>query len=236
MKISTKQQRPSLLVSLALILLPALLLGGCSSTPTNVKSGFLGDYSQLTTAANYDNTRIYQHSDFNLSQIKKIKVVPFEIWLDQTTQLQNLRVNTQQLAQLQQHFYQQLTQGLSQYYELVDEADSETLIIRGAFSRLKLSEPSLSVSDFVPVRIVLNAGNSAYLVATSQQDLISEVSIEAEFLLGDDKTRMFALTATKELDVTVSDENQGNFAAVKEVLDLWAVNFIKKIAEINTKK
>lgn len=142
-------------------------------------------------------------------------------------------MNTQQLAQLQQHFYLKLTKGLAKYYQIVDEADSETLIIRGAFSRLKLSEPGLSVTDFVPVRIVLNAGNSAYLVATSQQDLISEVSIEAEFLLGDDKVRVFAMTITRELDVTVSDANNGNVAAVKEVLDLWAANFIKTIAEKN---
>ncbi|MGB0898496.1 MAG: DUF3313 domain-containing protein [Psychrobium sp.] len=210
----------------------SLLLSACSSTPKKVNSGFLGDYSQLKVAPDNENLRTYQRDDFKLSNVKKIKVVPFEIWLEQTAKEPNLRVNTQQLAQLQQYFYQRLTDGLGKYYNLVEEADDETLIIRGAFSRIKLSKPSIGVTDFIPVRIVLNTGNSAYLAATNQQDLISEVSIESEFVLGADKERVFAVATLSELDVTVTQEKDGNLEAVTQVLDIWADNFIKKVAEI----
>ncbi len=135
---------------------------------------------------------------------------------------------------MQQHFYKRLTNGLAKYYRLVDNADDETLIICGAFSRIKLSKPSIGVTDFIPVRIVLNTGNSAYLAATNQQDLISEVSIESEFLLGANKEQVFAAAASRELDVTVTQEKEGNLVAVTQVLDIWADNFIKKVAEIHS--
>lgn len=77
MDILRTKQNTSLLMTLMLALIPALLLGGCSTTQTTVKSGFLVDYSQLVTAPNHDNARIYQREDFKLSNIKKIKVVPF---------------------------------------------------------------------------------------------------------------------------------------------------------------
>lgn len=44
------------------------------------------------------------------------------------------------------------------------------------------------------------------------------------------------MTITRELDVTVSQEKQRNIKAVTDVLDIWADNFIKKIAELNNKK
>jgi hypothetical protein len=85
------------------------------------------------------------------------------------------------------------------------------------------------------VRLVLNAGNAAYLNVTNQKDVITEVSIEVEFLLGRNSKRVFAMTATKQLDLTMGESGDDGFKVVTAVLDLWVDNFIKKLASIRNK-
>jgi len=217
------------------VLMISAFLSGCASHVNQVQSGFLGDYSQLKTANNFENTKIYQASNFDrdtLAAIREIKIVPFEIWIQHPENNDGIRLNPQRLQELSRYFHQQLKQALQNDYQLVEKAGSETLIIQGAFSEVKLSEPELSVTDFIPVRLVLNAGNAAYLNVTNQQDVITEVSIEAEFLLGNTSQRVFAMTATKQVDSTIGQSNDEAFKAVIDVLDIWVKNFVNKLANI----
>lgn len=210
------------------------VLVGCTSTLKQTQSGFLGDYSQLKPSKEYENTKISHSSNFNkekLAKIQKILLTPFEIWIKQPEGNNKILLNTEQLQKLSLYFYNQLKQKLHSDYLIVDTADKDTLIIRGAFSNIKLSEPELSAADFIPVRLIMNAGNAAYLNTTNQKDVITEVSIEVEFLLGDDSSRVLALTATRQLDLTIN-ENDDGFSAVAAVLDVWVENFVKELAKI----
>jgi hypothetical protein len=210
-----------------------VVLSGCSNAPKQIQSGFLGDYSQFTKSQNYKDTSTYSSPNFNkemLAQVKQIKLVPFEIWVkhDNTD-----GINTEQLTKLHIYFHETLKLALQKNYQITEAANEETLTIRGAFSGVKLMEPEISATDFLPIKLVFNAGNSAYLKSTDQKDIISEVSIEVEFLLGNQGERVFAMTASKQLDMTVSNSEEGNLKAVKSVMDIWINNFIKKLAEVN---
>jgi len=209
-------------------------LTGCASQLNQVNSGFLGDYSQLKTSNNFDNTKVFQATGFDqstLAGVKEIKIVPFEIWIKPSKNSNTALLNTQRLQELSIYFHQRLKQALQNDYHLVDITSSNTLTIQGAFSNIKLSDPELSVTDFIPVRLVLNAGNAAYLNVTNQKDVITEVSIEIEFLLGEASKRVFAMTATKQMDLTMGESDDG-FKAVSEVLDIWIDNFVKKLSSI----
>jgi hypothetical protein len=213
----------------------SVLLSGCASNLNQVQSGFLGDYSKLKASKNYDNTKTFQAKGFDqntLAAIKEIKLVPFEIWLKPSSKDDAVLFNTQRLQELSRYFHDKLKQALQDNYQLVEVASLDTLIIQGAFSNIKLSAPELSVTDLIPVRLVLNAGNAAYLQVTNQKDVITEVSIEVEFILGKNSKRVFAMTATKQMDLTMGQNDDDGFKAVAEVLDTWIENFVKKLAII----
>jgi len=214
-----------------LLLMLCLFLAGCSNTIPQVKSGFLGDYSQLQPSTQYDNTSIYQAPGFDLSSlaaVTEIKLEPFEVWIKQS---QITSINREQLLELHSYFHRELAQALAPDYQMVTQASENTLTIRGAFSGVKLTKPGWSVLDVTPFRIVINSGNAAYLMATAQRDLLSEVSIEAEFLIGTTPNRAFAMTASKKLDVTVSQQSAGNVDAVTQVLDVWVEQFVEALAK-----
>jgi hypothetical protein len=210
------------------------VLSGCSNNLNQVQSGFLGDYSKLKKSDLYDNTKVFHANGFDkhtLADVTEIKIVPFEIWINPDKKENLAFLNPQRLQELSVYFHQRIKEALQNDYRLVDVANSKTLTIQGAFSNIKLSEPELSVTDFIPVRLVLNAGNSAYLKVTNQKDVVTEVSIEVEFLFGETQKRVFAMTATKNIDLITSNNDDG-FTAVAEVLDLWIEGFVRKLASV----
>jgi len=221
--------------TLAIFSLMALLAQGCTSAVKHNNTGFLARYDNLLPSDEFSDVLIYSTPGFNKSQLlntHKIHVQDFELWL-QSDQLQLL--GSEQLNNVVNYFANRLRQSLSEYYQLVEIADAQTLTIRGAFSNIQVATPNLSPTDFIPFRIVLNAGNTAYLHTTDQQELISRVGIEAEFRLGEERQLVFAMTSTKELDLTVSDDSEANTQAVKKVLDTWVDNFVAKVREIHLK-
>jgi hypothetical protein len=216
----------------------SVILSGCANNLNQVQSGFLGDYSKLKKSKNYDNTKIFQAKDFNqntLASIKEIKLFPFEIWIKASKNNNTVLLNTKRLQELNLYFHQKLKNALKADYRLVDVATPNTLTIKGAFSNIKLSEPEMSVTDFIPIRIILNAGDAAYLNMTNQKNVITEVSIEVEFLLGKQSQRVFAMTATKQIGLTMGQSGDDGFTAVTQVLDVWIDNFVKKLARIRHK-
>lgn len=212
---------------------------GCTSTSKPNDSGFLGNNIKLIKSGKFDDTWVNISPTFNrqqLAAVKKIKLIPFEVWLKQNTQLKEKTINTTQLRKLHGYFHDKLTATLKGNYQIVEIADEDTLTIRGAFTKINLAKPELKATDFIPIRLVLNAGNSAYLMTTEQQDIVANVAIEVEFLLGSNQQRVFAMKAEKIIDLTVANSVEGNFTAVTQVLDIWADNFAKKLTQIRNEK
>ena len=213
-------------------LLALVVLSGCATATQQKTTGFLGNYQQFVDSNKYDHTKIYQAPSFNLdtiAQLTEVKLEPFELWINTQN---NDFFNPRQLTELVNHFNAQLRHQLQAHdYQLVDRIGTETLTLRGAFSDVKFSDPELSVTDFIPFRMVLNAGNAAYLNITDKKDVITTVSIEVELLQGLTQERIFALIATKKIDTTIANSGADNVAAVKDLLDLWVNNFIVKLTK-----
>lgn len=214
------------LKAIALTLVTLLMLG-CATTTKTTHSGYLDNYQALKPLANYPGTSAYKAQGFNddyLKQVQKVHIQPFEVWLDEA----NLKgINLEQMAELTRYFQQELKQQLSPHYQIVERIDAETLVIQGAFTKAKTQAPEVNAADILPFRIVMNAGNIAYLTATGQKDVVTEVGIEVKFNQGN--LLLFAMTANKELDLTVVDDKAGNSEAVKQVLAQWAKNFSRHI-------
>ena len=192
----------------------------------------MSDYSKLRDSSKYENTRVYVSPKFDKSLLAvsgKIKIEPFEIWIRQ----ENIQsFNPDRLVELSQYFHGELTRGLQSSYQIMDVADKDTVTIRGAFTNVKLQTPSMSATDFIPIRLIINAGNSAYLQMTDQQNLVGQLAIEAEFLMGLDNEPTFMMIATKSLESTVSEDVEGNSKALENVLKVWADNFVTEIGKL----
>lgn len=213
-------------------LLAVTILSGCTSTPEHLETGFLSNYDELKTSEEFEDARVYLAPNFSrgtVGNIEKIQVVPFEVWLQANDAAV---VSSEQLTKLVLYFHSALNAALSNNYQMVDTPGPDTLTIRGAFSAIKIAQPELSPTDFIPFRMVLNAGNAAYLSATEQQDLVTQVGIEVEFKIGAEASPLFAMTNVKTLDTRVNNSKSANLDAVKQVLDNWVENFVVKLAEV----
>ncbi|MEH6445311.1 MAG: DUF3313 family protein [Oceanospirillaceae bacterium] len=218
------------LITLAILL---LAMAGCANNTTQKTVGFLGNYAGFVDSKEYDFTKIYTAKNFNAQSIAKItdiKLEPFELWLSNNSQT---HFNPQQLSELSRYFQHQLSLELrNKNYRIIDQATATSLTVRGAFSNIKLDSPDLSPLDFIPFRIVVNAGNSAYLKMTDRKDVITALSIEAEFLQGIPQKRVFALIASKEKEATILIDDSENLTAIKKILDTWAINFAREISRV----
>lgn len=225
------------LLQLTLVATILVILSGCVSTTTQKSSGFLVNYDGFVDSKTYDNTKVFQADGFGkntIAELKEIKLVPFEIWI---TPDEKVNFNPQQLIDLSQYFHQKMKTSLLQnHYNVVDKVGINTLTIQGAFSSVNFEEPELAVTDFIPFRIILNAGNKAYLQVTDAKDVITKVSLEVEFLQGTVQKRVFALIATKSVDSTVANSGKDNMKAVQELLDQWADNFVEKLVSVRAGK
>lgn len=210
-----------------------VLLSGCTSTNVFKETGFLKNYEGFVESEQFDHTKVYRAKGIDksaLTQVKEIYVQPFEMWI---TPRPDAHFNYQQLVEISAYFHQSmLTRLRENNYEIVDKITSDTLTIRGAFSGIRLEAPELEVTDFIPFRVVLNAGNAAYLQVTDSKDVITKVSIELEFLKGKEQERIFAVMTSKFVDATVANNGSDNMKVVKMLLDNWVDRFVERLVSI----
>ncbi|MGL1957597.1 MAG: DUF3313 domain-containing protein [Colwellia sp.] len=206
---------------------------GCTNITNQKQSGFLKSYDGFVDSTKYDYTKTYHAKGFGretMSKLKEIKLIPFEIWIKPSD---NPKFNAQQLLALSAYFHESMKTKLEyNNFTIVEKISADTLTIRGAFSGVKLTEPELEITDFVPFRIMTNAGNAVYLQVSNQKDVITKVSVELEFLQGEKQKRVFALIASKYIDATVANNGDDNIKSVQALLDIWANNFVEKIVAV----
>ena len=216
--------------SLLFVVFTALSISGCINITDQQKSGFLKDYEGFVDVSDPDYTKVYKSKDFSigdLASITKIKLVPFEMWV---TPGSEAKFSKEQLTELSDYFNQQLAKKLTDNnYQVVERVGPSTITIRGALSGVKLDSPELSPLDFIPFRIVLNAGNYAYLHVVDKQDVTTKVSLEVEFLQGVRRQRILAAISTKHLDTTIANSGIDNMKSVKYLLDSWADKFVNRL-------
>ncbi|MCF2857579.1 DUF3313 domain-containing protein [Pseudoalteromonas sp. SMS1] len=215
-----------------LILSTLFFITACSSTGRNTQSGFLPDYEVLKPSDEYQDTQLYVSREFGQDALAKIETLylpRFEVWVN-VKDTDFLNVNPQHIAKLSHYMQSEMVSKLSPHYEIVTEQpvklDDSVLTIKGAFTDVEFEPIELGVRDFVPIRLVYNAGKSAYLAATEQTEALTHVSLESVFYVGNKKEPMVMMTAHRELDSVIKADGTENVKAVKQILDIWVNNFV----------
>ena len=224
-------------LSLVLAFFVSLSISGCMNITDQQKSGFLKDYEGFEDVYDPDYTKVYRSENFTIDMIadmERVKLVPFEMWITPGPQA---LFTPEDLEELSQYFHQQMGDRLTaNNYKLVRLSGPRTITIQGAFSGVKFDDPKLMPQDFIPFRMVLNAGNFAYLQITDKSDVTTKVSVEIEFLKGIRHERILAAISTKYVDNTIANSGVDNMTVVKALLDMWAEKFVDRLVEIRSEK
>ncbi|KKE82668.1 hypothetical protein N481_24105 [Pseudoalteromonas luteoviolacea S4047-1] len=225
-------EQPMTWFKVALIAALVCIVSACASSSNNTRSGFLPNYDVLLPSDDYEDTNLFVDSTFNREALSKIKVLyipQFEVWIN-ASESEFLNINPRHVAKLSHYMQSQMQDKLSPYYQVVTtkpaSADDTVLTIEGAFTDVQFEPISLQVRDFVPIRLVYNAGKTAYLAATEQTEALTHVSLESAFYLGSSQNPVVMMTAHKELDAVLKADGTENVETVKAVLDVWINNFV----------
>jgi len=221
--------------AISIMFLSSLLLSGCMNITDQQKSGFLKNYEGFEDVYDPDYTKVYRSENFTVDMIadmERIRLVPFEMLV-----AEGATFTPPELDELSQYFHKQMGDRLiANNYKLVKLAGPRTITIRGAFSGVKFDEPELMPTDFIPFRMVLNAGNFTYLQITDKSDVTTKVSVEIEFLKGIRRERILAAISTKYVDNTIANSGVDDMTVVKALLDMWAEKFVDRLVEIRADK
>ncbi|RJE77876.1 DUF3313 domain-containing protein [Pseudoalteromonas citrea] len=213
-------------------LMLCFFMSACSSLQ-HTKTGFLDNYELLKPSDEYPDTLLYRSAQFDKAQLQQISTIylpKFEVWLTANDNAEFLSVNQSHIVRLSNYMQSQLKKKLSSYYQVVTNKpvtlNDQVLTIKGAFTNIDFQETSLDVRDFVPVKLVYNAGKTAYLAATEQTEAVTSVSLESAFYMGNGVQPVFMMTASKQLESVVKANGAENVEAVKAILDIWINNFV----------
>jgi hypothetical protein len=218
-----------------ILLISAWVLAGCMNITDQQHSGFLKDYEGFEDVYDPDYTKVYRSENFTIDMIadmERIKLVPFEMWVSEDSTF-----TQEELNMLSEYFHKQMSDRLiANNYKLVKLVGPRTITIQGAFSGVKFDDPELMPQDFIPFRMVLNAGNFAYLQITDKSDVTTKVSVEIEFLEGIRRERILAAISTKYVDNTIDNSGADDMTVVKALLDMWAEKFVDRLVETRAEK
>jgi hypothetical protein len=217
-----------------LLLMTITLLFGCSSRlqVPDTKSGFLNDYRLFKPNPRLDNSwvRVKQNVTLEtLQNYKSIAIAPVELWLDPNKPTHIKDKNKQEA--LNAYFEQLIKERIGNKYQIVPKGTKDSLLIRLALTNLTEKTPEFEVLDILPFRIVLNAGEGAYRLATDQKAVIGEAGLEAEFVDTNTGEGLVAIIMNSKSDEMNVNDQPNNIDSIKAVIDAWVEQLANALNE-----
>jgi hypothetical protein len=131
------------------------LFAACKSTPEQMQSGFLGDYSQLRPAPDREGVMVYIKPDFDFRPYNKLMLDPVQVLVTPTPDEPS--VPPEVLQRIAQQFQLSLAQALAPAYQIVTQPGPDVLRVRAAITGLEPAKPSPGAIDFLPVKAIFKA-------------------------------------------------------------------------------
>ncbi len=212
--------------SLLLLVLP--FLAACYTTEqaaTAERSGFLRPYEQLRPGAAGEPLEVFVDEDFDFSRYTKVRIRDIELWLGEDRS----DVDEDQAMMLAAQLLASGKQALGQRFELVDNEDDETLIIRAALTEIDASNPTFNfVTTVIPQPFVLS---NLARVAFGRHAFVGAASIEAEVLDGATGERVLAAVDRRIGGKTI-DGVFDSVADVEHAMTHWATGLNAWLLEL----
>ncbi len=201
----------------------ALSLSACNSTssdnsndePLKNHSGFLSDYSQLSSVDVGDDSQLTRFISKELKARKYTKVMLDPISYYPAPQATDT-VSQKVLGEISQYFNETVSTAVAQEVAVVTEAGEGTLRFKMAITGVKILDKELALYQYVPIAFVINAAKGGL------SDVEVHFQIEAEVV--DSLTGEVLASAVKSgVGETLANETTAlTLANLKPLIDKWS--------------
>jgi hypothetical protein len=229
-------------------ILIAIILGGVAvaekkpipQAPTRDKmlehSGFLGNYDDFKIINPETNAEVWikpPHQDLSLlKEYKAVVFSPIEIWMHSASDYQGIDPN--ELKLITDYFLEKLQQNLGKNFEIVEEPGPNVMHMRIAITGVQKVKPHKEVYDFIPVKLIWDAGNAVYRKKTGKHLDAYQASLEMEIRDSQSGQRLVAAIDKHSVEAT-TEEGEDTWAPLEKVLDYWANIISDRLARAQVK-
>jgi len=213
-----------------------LLVGltGCAVTEqskpdTIVKTGFLGDYSQLKPGTKDQALLVYFNPKANWKQYNSIIIEPVQVW-----DSPNSQVSPQNQEMLSTYYYNVLNQDLSKNFKIVHEPGPGVMTLRVALTNPTTATPVLrSVSVVLPQARLLN---SVYNLSQGSYAFVGSSQSEGEVLDSVTRERLAAAVDRRSGGLSVKNADVWEWGDAKNAMDYWAQRTDQRLVDLRAGK
>lgn len=206
---------------LCLGLTAGLLIGGCASKTTQPEqySGFLGDYSKLQPATSASGVPVMRWVAPGLD-LRRYSSVVIEKPVFYPAPKPSDQVNQATLDEVATYLQQAMRRELQGRMTVVEQANTDSLVLRSAITAVDISTEGLKPYEVVPIALVLAAATTA----AGTRDRTTEIYVEMEALDGRTSQPVAQIVRKGSgLDLENSS-SQLTLATLKPLLNSWAID------------
>ena len=206
------------------VMLTAYLLVGCAASGMKdvEKTGFLGNYDQLSPGSNDQAALVYFKPGTDFKPYNKLMFERIVVRLADSATTRE--IDPAMLKELTDYYQNALFSAVKGGYEIVDQPGPGVLRVRVAITELKPSNPTANtLSTIVPVGIVVSGATKA----VSGDNLgTGEAGTEMELLDAVTGERLAAAVDKRQGGKGVF---RGKWEDTKDAFDYWAGRFRQRL-------
>lgn len=204
---------------LSLGLVAGLLLTGCASKVTQPSqySGYLADYSQLQPATSASGAPVMRwvSPDYNATKYRSVYVEKPVFYPKPTP---SAEVSQATLDQITDYLHQAMRRELAGRMTVVDQPDSDSLVMRSAITAVSTSAEGLKFYEVIPIALVVAAASTA----AGTRDRNTEIYVELEALDASNSKPMVRVVRKGHGLQLENSSAQLNLNDIRPALDVWA--------------
>ncbi len=207
-------------------------LAGCAVTEqskpsTVVKTGFLGDYSQLKPGTKDQALLVYINQNVNWKQYHSVLIEPVQVWDSPDSQ-----VSAQNETMLSSYYYNALKQNLAKNFKIVSQPGAGVMTLRVALTNATTATPVLrTVSVVVPQARILN---SVYNLADGSYAFVGSAQSEGEGLDSVTGERLGAFVDRRSGGLSVKNASVWEWGDAEKAMDYWAQRIDQRLVELRS--
>ncbi len=207
----------------ALSIAISLLVAGCATTsgPSKevIDTGFLSDYSKLHPVKGQDGFLGYVAPSAELKTYTKIYFDPVQVFLStKPDTYKGIRPDV--LQRICDSFRAAFIKSASADYQVVDAPGPGVLRARLAITGLQPVPTALSPIDFLPIKVVFDAGRAA----AGDSPRLAELSVQIE-VLNDQGVPVGGLVASRDSEDTLEQNDKITWKDLVQIVNTLTKTF-----------
>lgn len=209
------------------VLLSVVLLSGCQGNAVK-GSGFLGNYDGFESRSWSDGASVYLPPGNELSNLKKydkLMLLPIEVWYSPHAEYKG--INPQELAYITSRLEEKFRAEFEPQYPVVNVAAEDVLVVRMALTGLQKKSPERGALGYIPIALLISAGQNLANSVQNQEEIFYEASLEAEGYDAVTGDRLIAMVDRRSSDEITVSSGTSDIKSVDETLDYWVQRFRK---------